>query len=371
MLTYSSFSRNIFSISAYLLVVFSSFYLTGVVSISPIYFTFVFGIFLLLVAICFYPYVKIYKKDYFSAPVLFLFTLYILLQSICLGINLKYPIFIVISVLYYPICSLALKQVSFKTLSFIAKSFLIFNILLLTVESVHRIINPTMFNWTNESNFFYMFKFNSIMFADSNDVGFLILCILCFGMYLKRHQVFRISWFVLIYLFVLLLLSFSRAAILSCLISFFFFFIYSRFNRILKIIFWITSLFLASSVVAILIQDGSFLTKLEILNNSINYLAGVSFDAFLFGVGYARSEFVLNGIYGHNFIILYLIEFGLVGLILFIFILLSIFNNTKTNFKYILVPYIIAGMSYAPYMIPYFFAIAAMIENFQIQKNLQ
>lgn len=128
--------------------------------------------------------------------------------------------------------------------------------------------------------------------------------------------------------------------------------------------------FIANVVIAITVvylfilflSDGSFLTKIEILQECYEYLLNVNFYNLLFGIGYAQSETVL-GIYGHNYIVLYLIEFGLIGLFLFSITVLSIYMQTNSNAKYLIYPYLIAGLSFAPYILPYFFLYSAVIKR--------
>lgn len=353
--------RQLYYLSGAFLAIFCTSFLSQIIPISPIYISYCFVYLLLIFIISHYAIIKC-KMPLSSYLPIFLYVGYIYFQSLFEGQNLKYPLLMVMSVSYYPIGCIIFDQLTKKQIVKICKYLLLTTCFLLITDCIYRFLHPTELKWVDSFTFFYKYKMNTIMFTDTNDVGFLILLTMGFIIYLKASKILKIPFYIQLLFFVLLILSFSRAAIVAYLITFFIFNIYNKLNYAWR--------FIANAVIvigvvylfALFLHDGSFLTKIEILQESYTYLLNADFSDLLFGIGYAQSETVL-GIYGHNYIVLYLVEFGLVGLFLFTAMLVTIYIQTKYNAKYLICPYLIAGLSFAPYILPYFFLYLAIIKR--------
>lgn len=344
-----------------LLAIFCTSFLSQVILISPIYISYclVYILLIFIVSRCSIIKYKTHLSSYFS---IFVYTIYISIQSLFEGQNLKYPLLMAMSASYYPIGCVIFDQLTRKQIITICKYILLVTCIILIIDCIYRFLHPTELRWVDSFTFFYKYKMNTIMFTDTNDVGFLILLTMGFILYLKSSNSLNISFYVQLLFFVLLILSFSRAAIVAYLISYFILNIYNRLNLVGRFIANVVIVIAVVYLFILFLSDGSFLTKIEILQECYVYLLNVDFCDLLFGIGYAQSETVL-GIYGHNYIVLYLIEFGLIGLFLFSVTVLSIYMQTNSNAKYLIYPYLIAGLSFAPYILPYFFLYSAVIKR--------
>jgi hypothetical protein len=155
----------------------------------------------------------------------------------------------------------------------------------------------------------------------------------------------------------------SRAAIIAALILFFYLLFRKQKMAVKAFIFFIF-LFCIRVVFSVFIFDASFLTKIEIFTRTVEYLENASSKQLVLGNGFASSIAFL-GMAAHNYISFLLIEMGFVSFILFFLLFFCVYFFTRKAFIYILIPYLIAGLSMAPGAIPYFYAIAGMMYIFQ------
>jgi len=70
---------------------------------------------------------------------------------------------------------------------------------------------------------------------------------------------------------------------------------------------------------------------------------------------------------GHNLFITHFVESGLIGLLFFLMINLSLIKRTQKYSLYLTIPLFISGMSLAGHAISYYYACLALI--FVIQQN--
>ena len=355
-----SINRFYYLAGAFLAIFCTSFF-SQVISISPIYISYCLVCIILIFIVSHCPIIK-YKTPLSSYFPIFVYTLYIIIQSLFEEQNLKYPLLITMSASYYPIGCVIFDQLTRKQIITICKYILLVTCIILIIDCIYRFLHPTELRWVDSFTFFYKYKMSSIMFTDTNDVGILILLTMGLTLYLKSSKMLKISFYIQLLFFVLLILSFSRAAIVAYLISYFILNVYNRLNILGRFIANIIIMVAVVYLFILFLSDGSFLTKIEILQKCYTYILNANFCDLLFGIGYAQSETAL-GIYGHNYIVLYLVEFGLIGLILFSVTVLSIYMQTNSFAKYLIYPYLIAGLSFAPYILPYFFLYSAVIKR--------
>ena len=353
---------NFFSV----LSMFSSLYLTQVVPISPFYFGIGFSL-ILLIKFCYEEptqkfFVINYGEDYIVIFFVFFLMLHILVNTVVNSIPLKYPLLTILSFLFFLFsfgvfqCS---KDVLIKTFCYLKYVTTI----LLTIECIYRFTHPENLEWAkNTVNFFYMFKFSSIMFFDTNETGFFIEMIFIFFLYLSEKKLLPFSLGEKSIFFCFLCLSFSRAAVIGFCVAVCYWYFFRKLNFFVKCFIIFILLISVSSIIFFLSKDGSFLTKIDIFLKTKNYLLNASTRDLLLGIGLNNSITALDGIYGHNYISLFIIEFGLIGFFLFISFLFSLFLNCR-DCAFILLAYFVTGLSFAPYFLPYFYLYLGIMYN--------
>lgn len=350
----------------YVLSLFSCLYLTQIVPVSPFYFGIVFAILLLC---CNFsvrvnlPIVQIKRKYiplFFHGIILFAYVVFNAVLNAC---QLKYPALQGLSFLFL-ICSFFLSTNTTEFATKTLKRVIFIVLILLLIEFVYRITHPQFFKWaTDIDNFFYIYKFSSIMFSDTNETGFFIMMFTAFLVYLNDKKVIKIPFIILFISFSFIVGTFSRAAVFGFVVFLFYNNYFKKQSIQTKFFIVFCAIFSVFGIITFFMNDGSFLTKIEIFSKSVSYLCRNNIREFLFGVGMNNSINAL-GIYGHNYISLYFIEYGAIGMFLFTSFLIHIFFcNAET--KYLLIPYIITGLSFAPYFIPYFFFFIGFILQFE------
>lgn len=260
--------------------------------------------------------------------------------------TVTYPLYVVVAI--YVMNGL-LYNINSRQMNRVIKATLFFCVFAALIETYFRLYYPTLDlrseNFANVSYivnlnytlpefmfnaYFYAYKFSSIMFFDSNFVGLFLLPLLVLSLFYadKTSWSLRIKLFILIILF-LVVLTFSRSAIISALFILYLFLMYklSVNKRSLFFLFVVMSLFLIVLGVIYfsdnLKMDGSFNTKLGVFaslstlldHDVLNVLFGYGVDAG--GTVYSYKE----DAYAHALIPLLLGQFGLIGLFLYLSVL--------------------------------------------------
>lgn len=354
-----------------ILVVFSSLFLTQILPFSPFYFGMFFSAIFLFIIFSFLPrfcVIKISCDDrIIFIPISFLL-FHIVLNTAINSVSIKYPLLMILSYLFFifSFCSnsIPIQQLK-KSLVVLKKTTLI----LLIIECAYRITHPRFLAWAEgTSDFFYMYKFSSIMFSDTNETGFFILSFLSFLVYLKDKQIIPVKRIEIFVGFTFLVLSFSRAAIFGFLVFALYQFVFKTMAFMLKLFCVYLTGFGVAIIVGIFMNDGSFMTKIDIFQKTLLYLKNCDIFHFLFGIGMNHSIDAL-GIYGHNYLSLYSIEFGIVGLVLFLsFIILVLLKRRHTIFLWM--PFLITGLSFVSYFLPFFYFHLGLVYNFEKRGDL-
>lgn len=358
-------------ISLFFIVPFSGFYVTKL-PISPIY------VFVMIGFYFFLTYTLLIQKFYWDNMLLLTFVvlLYFLFSQIIfskpdiasyVGINFSLSIFM----LTYMILN---KMKNINSILVLAEKIIIFSIPLLIFEAYYRLTHPVIIvdfaaRGQEELEFYYL-KFNSIMFMDSNFVGIFILTLFFFQLYLmeytKKKYLFR-----LFLLSLLIFTTLSRASIISLLI-FSFLWLFRKKIYKYKIFFIIAFVVFILTVVPFLYQisylDPSFGTKFDILLKSVEYLLHTDVPSLLFGVGFGNTKDVLD-IGAHNIVVAYLIESGLLGLVLITFLWLCILKKTRFKAGIVMFPFLLNGMSLSGHAIPYLYAMFSIILVLERKKR--
>jgi O-antigen ligase len=202
------------------------------------------------------------------------------------------------------------------------------------------------------------------MFLDTNFTGLFIIVLLFLSMYLKKFFLYKMNNYIFI-LFILCIFTFSRAAIIAMVIGLIFFFNAGcQFIKEIKkraILLFVISVIIGIYIYNILSEDASFRTKVQIIDVFFNNLSYIH-DKYTFwvGMGLGKSKEFL-GIYAHNIFLLYFLETGLIGLILWLLSMTLILIKTNWKGLMILFPFLIAAQSAVGYGTHYLYAALAII----------
>lgn len=332
--------------------------------VSPVYISSILGIFLLFLLKLGSKGINRIKKINLY---LLVFIVYLLLTQFVIGAdihtfaNVLISFFIFIVLLHLGIL-MRVEDIK-RAMHFFIK----FSILLLSAEAIWRLTHP---QWvldngvliTEEDISIYPFKVSSFMFQDSNFVGTYSATMFFFCNYLKDVSRRRIRFYKVMF-GVLSVLTMSRAAILGILlvvlIRYFFKKMKTNFLFIIGIglPFFILFLIYLFQVVA---NDDSFLSKFFILEQALAYWKSADWNHCLFGVGFANAKYYL-GIGSHNLLVTYLVDAGIIGLLLMVGFQIYYLIQTKGQGWDVILVFFIIGMSLAGHGVPFYYAQLATI----------
>lgn len=237
------------------------------------------------------------------------------------------------------------------------------SILAMIIDSYYRLDNPIGYlsDFYGESNkWFYKYKHNSIIFANSNTMALIALILFFFIASIEKigvkNNYYKIPKIILA---LLIFLSFSRGAIIALIFGLIAMY-YSN-NRITTKFFLVIVAFLFAFIIyGIYIEDGSLKSKLYIVNSMFDVFADFSIINMLFGIGFNQSSEVL-GIYSHLLYTTLLLDTGIVGLVLYLlFIAVYIYKFNSIIFT----PVLITSFSYFMYIgTPFLFVPLALLAN--------
>ena len=194
-----------------------------------------------------------------------------------------------------------------------------------------------------------------------------ILNFIFFYLYIYKRNIYKLSRIYFFILWLLLFCTFSRAAFISGIISYFV--LYNTKNLKFKIISFLI-IFLMCIFILFkiymndfdLIQvDGSFNSKFFIIKIVIeNYLNFFSTINKIFGIGLGNFEGIF-GIFAHNMYVTFIVEFGILGSILLIIPAIYFIRQTNYMCFFIFLPNFIAGFSLFSAYSPFIFLLTSLI----------
>ena len=335
-------------------------YLTKIIYISPIYFSFFF--------VCMGVVFQLSQNAHqnFNFKIDFFWIGISIPCFIFLGLFVNSPISLVGNLLMSfisPFIVVVLFKKRIVTTEFLFFVFFSYAILFCT-DGVWRIFHPEMEHWQQLESLgvgFQIYKINSIMYLDSNFVGIQIVAYLSCFIYLFRDVLFsgylRFFYFsIVFFLLISLVLSFSRSAYLGAIIIFFFNFVLK--NRIRYVLFLVCSPFLVIAVCSFVLNyfsnDISFASKFYIISLTVEYVQHSTWFDIFFGVGLGGAEQAI-GMGAHNLLLSLFIETGLVGVILFVYVNILFICKLQKDFLIVGFPFIFSSMSLGTTAIPYYF----------------
>ncbi len=346
-------------ISALLFIPFCGFYMTPIVGVSPIYFFFIFSLLLLLLILCLEKNITIHRTIITST---FLF-LFFLISQVLVNADRNTLMNVLFSISSYVLAIFLIKKLKTNYLITLCNKLLNFSILLFTIDAIVR------FSFPSSAQGFYKYKFNGILFPDTNFLALNVACLFFFTFVLEKLVGNSYSKYRRV-LFILLILTISRAAIiivvLFCILLFL-----KRKIGFLKTLLFSTSLgLLFVYLVYFMIKDDpSFLSKFYILEEAyLAYTNKISLLQNLIGVGFGNTTNYLS--YGaHNILVTYALESGLFGLIAIISYWIYLAKESNYLILYILIPFILIGFSLSAHAAPYLYVMFSIIIVLNDKKN--
>lgn len=251
----------------------------------------------------------------------------------------------------------AYKLLNESQLSCAIKIYVISSLLIVTIDTFVRIVFPDYafkgefeeFNAELARDSFYIFKYGSIMYLDSNYVALHILVIMLLSETFSNR---RVRTVIFLYSLVLLILTFSRSAYIGAFLFYFSSYIYYKklpVKTIVLFFFGVATLYLIYyfSHNSFSTNDISLSSKFEIFK-SLALISTYEPLVVLFGIGFEVGGYLYSfreGAYAHALLTLLLGEVGVIGCIIYglTFTYLISFNSREING--ILLTMLICGMS--------------------------
>ena len=288
----------------------------------------------------------------------------------------KTGFFLIVSVLMYPVFDLLCKPLSKTNLIIYSKKYIKFVTYLHVFELLVRLkrVNFNLFMFLDPLFFikkFYLLKEDIILGgADTNFIATHLLIVFFFALYLKKRYKVKLNFYLLL-ISILIFFTFSRASWIALIFGIFTFnFVFKKnklsFLRLLLIFFIIIIFFVI--FISILSSDGSFQTKIDILNITIDFIKNANLRDFLLGLGFLNSIEIVKSYVAHNLISTLLMDTGFVSVILYFLCWGIILKQSKGYALFILLPIFIFSLSFIQQMIPYLFCCLSIITNLE-EKN--
>ncbi|MBN2457378.1 MAG: hypothetical protein JXB29_12725 [Sedimentisphaerales bacterium] len=196
----------------------------------------------------------------------------------------------------------------------------------------------------------------SLMYQDSNFVGVFVVVLFFFAYFLHTYG-YRKQHLSLLLLFCLAICTFSRASILTIPL-FYFIFKYARrlsFNKVIPVI------LVGGIIIGLVISLRQFFfvkvslsLKLMIISLAQDFWRDSPLVTQLLGVGFGNTYSNI-GIGSHNIIVTYLMESGVIGVVLLLALWWMIALKTRFKAILILLPFGFNAMSLAGHGVPYLY----------------
>lgn len=291
----------------------------------------------------------------------------LVLQQSGLQVNAGNILNLALGPLLAAVVPLAGRRLSRPQLEGIARAFVTISLCVATVEAVWRLAHPDIGFLEDASQHrediediaFYAYKFNSLMYLDSNFVGLQLALLFAFLLGLSAEGV-RAPRFYFAWTFLLTVLTLSRASVGTVIVlasvS-----VFLRYRRavLVQIAVLVGVVILGVLAAKAIGEDASFLSKFEILHRFADFEKRASWSDIMFGVGAGKAVGVLN-IGAHNIVVTYVVELGVVvSIIVLSYWLLMAFAVQSSG--YLVIAWLINGFSLTSLVIPYMYASGALL----------
>lgn len=350
-------------ISAFSLISCSGLYLSQII-ISPVYFIVLIGLFLFFIGDN--KIANVYKYQFYSVGIFFIYLLATNFARVDFSIYGNLFITAIVAI-FTPF---TLRNLSKKDKSSVFKWYMLINILLVSIDAYWRFTHPDYESAKNLERLyelglgFQLYKTNSLMYIDSNFVANQVLISIVALLILSKIKLRNnYTFFALL---ILLLLCLSRSAVITfslTMVYIYFNGINKKFKKMLGFLFPIFIIIISYEIYKLVQDDLSFQSKFHIFSISYDYFINANAYNKLFGVG------LTNGVYAigkgtHSLYATLFIETGLIGVLLFSNMILSLF--VKKYIRPLIIAYLITSFSLGSIMVPYFYALIWFI--FDVKK---
>lgn len=224
-----------------------------------------------------------------------------------------------------------------------------FSLVILLSDSVYRLLHPTppqaetIQSLQGTSNALYLYKFGSLMFADSNTTGLVAICLLAALLKIKLER-YRVSNLLLIGYFILITSTLSRAAIIGMITLLLLY----KYKLSVKSLTYATAASVGIICYFLIQADGSLLSKFFVYELISNHIESSNATELVFGVGPGNATALL-GMHTHILPATYFVELGAIGLILFLAFMISA-TFSSPNMYVMSIPIMVVSMSYFLYL---------------------
>lgn len=373
-------------IGAFLLIVFCNFWLYKARPVIPLYYFYFISLIILFLSIFSKNIFRLSKCELLSI----ICSLYSFLTLVITNTEWQYTVHMATAVSCFVIVSLLIKNMKKQIVLKITDYMLALNLFYITCETYWRITHPLLSRDNEiitENSTFYIFKTNSFMISDSNSIALMTIIFLFLAFYLYKNveNSKKYIYFIVGYL-LLTIFSFSRAVWIATFLTIILvfsidflkkhLFIYFKKNKFTAKLF-LFSIFVPSFVIlslvcifSLLMNDSSFLTKIDLAQNILHFFSKTSLYQIIFGIG--SSLDASNEIYGrypHNIILTYLTWVGLLGTTLVYYLWWCIYKTSNKKSWIVFVPQIFAGISYTMPGLHLFYVALALICYFENIKK--
>lgn len=326
---------------------------------SPTYFLSLLSLFFAL------AYKSKVEKHFFPIVFMFLVLLLYLLFRVDFQNYLQfgYLVNIVASFCYILSFSLVYKSVDAESIVRVFIHSVFFMVVLMGVDTFFRFYSPmpvepeVLASLQAKDIGFYLYK-NSWLVSDSNTIGLIALSLICSIFFIRKYVNVRLNKIVIRFLFfclvLILILSISRAAYLGLLFALFMSYGNAKFKAVITPF---ILMFVVYTLIDLILNDLSFSTKIRIFTQSYDFiLNNMEWNDFLFGLGVDGSKLVFIKV-AHSFFITIFFDLGIVGVLLFLLVIISMIWYEKRVAIFIF-PLMLAGVSYFMYYgAPFFYFI--------------
>lgn len=349
-------------LACFFLAAFCCYFMTSIMSISPIYGTTLTGLFLLLLQ---NYYKKIDAMESFVYGTCILYALWYLFDCLILSTDLHPALVSFFFALYYIFADFALSQIhNREKMRNLIKLYFLFFAMYYVIDLILRLKTSQTLDvpeWMEANPIlkFYLLKFGGLT-GDSNTLG--TFCVANFSVIFFSYLKGIIQKKYLIVSFFMAILSCSRASILSCLAILLFWYLLYKARLVIKVIMLSVGILLCLFAFMLFLNDGSFLTKLEIFTKTYNFLQECDICTFLFGLG-PNNSIKAIGLYAHNIWSIMLLEYGFIGFVLFFLMIIFIFFDVGKYYFIVAIPYFLVSLSFTPIFLQFLFVSFAFVKH--------
>lgn len=330
----------------------------------------------LFVILLFSFFLSVVKRELeFDLYLVTLFIIFVALSLPSLYYSSQYSLQPIVYILFSLLTGLLMKtytrNMDIHNREYLLRHYSYFIILYTGIDTALRYIYPNKLSVFTESDsvfWFYQYKTSWIL-SDSNSVAIIVLsCLfLRISFFLKLNSRLKFG-FIEVLLSTILLLTISRAAIFSGLLTLLLIYVLSIRNKYLLYALFIPVIMTLCSMFLYLVfefasTDGSGSTKLHELQSVVRYLNNGDVFGLLFGVGLGNGE-AYSGRYLHGLYSKVIIESGLLFTLIFAFIITKLCLKDKHVFFYLL-PLVISSFSFSFYIIVPFFVSSIVLLDFK------